>query len=150
MATRTYSIDQVALAWKNIDFSEGLATGSSITESHSGPGTTVTSSAVGNAISTYDPNLTGTLTVLVDQTSDLHRKLIGVWNAYKNPDTRSSQFGTAVMRDASSSFTANYLAFHTLKEPEEVRGTEAAVFSWTFGYEKREKSYTDANSNVVG
>jgi hypothetical protein len=151
MATATYSIDQVAFSWKDLDFAKGLAQGTSITETHNAAGATVTASADGQtAYSTFDPNMTGQLTFLVDQGSLLHQQLLAVWNAMVDPDTRKAQYGTGSMRDASNNLVVTYPGMHIAKEPEESRGVESAVFSWVFNFERRRKAPDTSQSNIVG
>ena len=123
MATATYSIDQVSFAWFDLDFGNGLAQGTSITETHNAAGATNTASADGQtAYSTFDPNMTGQLTVLVDQSSLLHQQLLLVWNATVDPATRKLQYGTGALRDASSNLVITYPGMHIAKDPEETRG----------------------------
>ena len=151
MATATYSVDQVGLAWKEIDFAEGLAQGTSITETHNGPGNVVTSSANGKTgYSTYDPNETGQLSLLMNQSSATHQILLAAWNAFKDPDTRRDQFGTCVLQDNANGLKITYGGFHITKDPEEVRGVEEAVFTWVFNYTTREKTPNLDQVNIVG
>lgn len=150
MTTSTYSIDMVEFSWLGLNFKGGLATGSSIVETHNAAGATRTASAVGNGIDTYDPNNTGQLTFLFDQTSVEHQQLLAVWNAFKNPNTRKDQYGTGVMRDNSSGYVIDYTSMSIAKDPEETRGTEAAALPWVFNFTRRNKKPIANPTNVVG
>lgn len=146
---RQYSIDGVELAWLGLDFKEGLAAGTSITEARTAPSWTIKATGQGRAVRVYNPDRTGTLSVVVDQESQLHQSLLDISRADRNPATRN-QVGAMVLKDTSSGEVVNFKNTFITTDPDLTRGTESATFTWVFGFEDVEKETVDPLTNLVG
>lgn len=145
---RQYSIDQVEVAWMGLDFKEGLATGTSISEARTVPSwSTKEKGAVPKIVRTYNPSKSGQLTVVVDQESQLHQQLKAI--AQADSLTRD-QVAVMTINDASSSEVFNFRNAFIMTEPDMGRGTESATFSWVFMYESRDSAPVDELTNLVG
>jgi len=145
---RQYSIDQVELTWRGLDFKEGLAQGTTITEARNAPSFTVKPTGQGKAVRVYNPDRTGTVAVIVDQESQLHQSLLDLASADQNPATRSV-VGAMVLTDTSSGYKITFQNAFITTEPDETRGTESATFSWVFAFENVQKD-TALLTNIVG
>jgi len=146
---RQYSIDGVELAWLGLDFKEGLAAGTSITEARTSPSWTIKATGQGRAVRVYNPDRTGTVSVVVDQESQLHQSLLDISRADRNPATRD-QVGAMVLNDTSSGGVINWANSFITTDPDLTRGTESATFTWVFGFESVEKTTVDPLTNLVG
>jgi hypothetical protein len=145
---RQYSIDLVELAWLGLDFKEGLAQGTSITEARNAPSWTVKPTGQGRAVRVYNPDRTGTVSIVVDQESQLHQQLLAIAEADRNPATRT-QVATMVLKDGSSSEQINFVNAFITTEPDASRATESTTFTWVFAYENREQEPVQL-TNLVG
>jgi hypothetical protein len=103
----------------------------------------------GKAVRVYNPDRTGTVTVVVDQESQLHQSLLSITQADQNPATRT-QVGTMVLSDLSSGEVINFLNAFITTEPDAVRATESSTFSWVFAFENREQAPVANLTNLVG
>jgi hypothetical protein len=146
---RQYSIDQVELSWLGLDFKEGLAQGTSITEARTSPSWTVKPTGQGKSVRVYNPDRTGTVSVLVDQESQLHQSLLSIHQADQNPATRT-QVATMSLKDTSSGEVASFLNCFISTEPDLTRGTESSAFSWVFAFEDVTKEPVTTLTNLVG
>jgi hypothetical protein len=146
---RQYSIDQVELSWLGLDFKEGLAQGTSITETRTSPSFTMKPTGQGKAVRVYNPDRTGTVAVLVDQESQLHQSLLSIHQADQNPGTRN-QVATMALKDTSSGEVVSFLNCFISAEPDLTRGTESATFSWIFAFEDVTKEPATTLANLVG
>lgn len=147
---RQYSIDQVEVAWRGLDFAEGFAQGTAIVEARSAPSFTLKMSARGKGRRTYNPDRSGTLTFTVDQESQLHQSLKAIAEADRNPNTRD-QVGTLVLKDLSSGETFEFLNSFISTDPDDgSRGTESGTFAWIFMYEDKKSAPVENLLNVVG
>jgi len=145
---RQYSIDQVSIAWLGLDFSEGLAAGTSISEARNAPSWTVKATGRGRSVRVYNPDRTGTISIVVDQESQLHQDLKAIAQADARAATRS-QVGTMVVKDASSGESVQFSSAFIMTEPDFGRATESLTFTWVFAYEKRESAPATL-TNLVG
>jgi len=143
---QNYAIDRVEIAWQGVDFKRGLATGTSFTEARTGPSFTQTMTANGEAIRTYMSDRSGAVTILVDQTSRLHQDLRELAESDRNSRTI---VGPMVVKDNNSGEQLTYKNAYIATQPDEVRGTEASIFSWLFNFEGFEKTVSKV-VNVVG
>lgn len=146
---RQYSIDSVELSWLGLDFKEGLAQGTSITETRTSPSWTVKPTGQGRAVRVYNPDRTGTVAVVVDQESQLHQQLLSIHQADRNPATRD-KVATMTLKDTSSGEVVNFLNCFISTEPDLSRGTESATFTWTFAFEDVTKEPVTTLENLVG
>ena len=147
---RQYSIDQVELSWRGLDFKEGLSAGTSIVEALTAGGFAMTATAIGRATRTYDPNRMGTVTVTTDQTSDITRQLTAIWNQDKIAATRD-KVGPMKMFDASSGDVVTWKNAHIANRVPVSRGTEVVSFAWVFNFEEADDLPNLTNlTNVVG
>jgi hypothetical protein len=146
---RQYSIDQVELSWLGLDFKEGLAQGASITEARAAPSWTVKPTGQGRAVRVYNPDRTGTVSIVVDQESQLHQSLKAIAQADQIPATRN-QVATMTLTDTSSGEVINFNNAFITTEPDATRGTESATFTWVFAYETRDSAPVANLTNLVG
>jgi hypothetical protein len=146
---RQYSIDGVELAWLGLDFKEGLAAGTSITEARTSPSWTIKATGQGRAVRVYNPDRTGTVSVVVDQESQLHQSLLDISRADRNPATRD-QVGAMVLNDTSSGEKVTWANSFITTDPDLTRATESATFTWVFGFESVDKETVDPLTNLVG
>lgn len=146
---RQYSIDGVELAWLGLDFKEGMAAGTVITEARSAPSWTMKATGQGKAVRVYNPDRTGTWSVVVDQESQLHQSLLDIARADRNPSIRD-KVAAAVLNDTSSGEVVTWGNSFITTEPDLTRGTESATFTWIFGFESVEKTTVDPLTNLVG
>jgi len=147
---RQYSSDQVDLTWLGTDFKEGLATGTFITEARTAPSWSYKSQGPsGRGVRVYNPDRSGTLSVVVDQESALHRKLRTIAKADRNPATRT-QVGSMIMFDASSKDRTTYKNAYIVTDPDETRGIESGTFTWVFQFESLSRDDNENPANLVG
>lgn len=143
---RQYSIDRVELTWQGLDFKPGLAAGSSIVEARTTASFSDKTSAMGELIRVYSADKSGTLTILVNQESQLHQDLKALSAADR---LNRNIVGAMVMKDTSSGEQYTYKNSYIQTDPDETRGTESTDVSWNFRFESIEKSVS-ANQNLVG
>lgn len=146
---RQYSIDTVEVAWLGLDFKEGLAEGSSLTEARTTPSFSQKMSAAGKGRRVYNPDRSGTMSVLVDQESQLHNQLHAIARADRNPATRN-KVGEFLMTDIASGEVFTYKNAYIMTDPDTVRGTESAVFTWVFNFESSAPAPEATLENTVG
>jgi hypothetical protein len=147
---RQYSADQVDITWKGLDFREGLATGTFITETRNAPSWTMKPQGPGGKmIRVYNPNRSGAVSVVIDQESKLHRQLRTIAKADRNPATRN-QVAAMIMADASSKDRTTYKNAYIVTDPDESRGIESGTFTWSFHFETIERDDNEDPSNLVG
>jgi len=144
---RQYSIDKVELSWASIDFKPGLAVGTSITEARATQSWAVKPTGTGSIVRAFNPDKSGTLSVVVDQESLLHQQLRLL--ALTDEAGRNVVF-PGRLYDGSTQETITYRNMFILSEPDESRGTESSTFTWVFQFERREALPALGNANVVG
>jgi hypothetical protein len=144
---RQYGIDRVDFSWNGLDFKEGMAAGSTITETQAAPRTTKKPTGQGKIVRVFDPNRSGTLAVLVDQESKLHQQLLAI---AEEDRVNRNQVANGVMSDTSSGYVVNYKNMYIQTEPDEVRATTSSVFTWLFDYEVKEAQPIAEPTNAVG
>lgn len=143
---KQYAIDKVELAWQGLDFKEGLAAGSTITEARTSPSWTLKTSAVGEGIRVYNPDRSLTISILVNQESRLHQQLRQL--AQQDRDSRTI-VGPMVLKDTTSGEQFTYVNAFISTEPDELRATESSDFTWVFLAERPDKSVS-IDQNLVG
>ncbi len=147
---RQYSIDTVELGWLGLDLKPGLAQGSSITEARNAPSWTMKPTGQGKVVRVYNPDRTGTVSVVVDQESTTHQQLKAIAASDRAPATRD-QVSTMRMTDASSGEVIEWKNAFIITEPDASRATESATFTWVFGFESRSSvALADNLTNLVG
>ena len=144
---RQYSIDKVEFSWASLDFKEGLAAGTAITEARTSVSWAMKPTGTGSIVRAFNPDKSGTLSIVVDQESKLHQQLRLI--AIADEQARNAVF-PGRLYDGSSKETINYQNMFILTEPDETRGTESATFTWVFGFEKRNALPALGDDNVVG
>lgn len=144
---RQYSIDKVELTWAGLDFKKGLAAGTAITEAQTSQRWAVKPTGTGSIVRAFNPDKSGTLSVIVDQESLLHQQLKLLLKA--DELNRNVVFPGRLF-DGSSQETMNYKNMFMLTRPDETRGTESATFTWVFGFESIEDQPNVSNANAVG
>lgn len=147
---RQYSIDNIELAWLGIDFKDGLAAGTSVQEARSTPAWSIKpAGAVPKIVRVFNPDRSGTVTITVDQESQLHQDLKAIANADRLPGTRT-QVGNMVLRDNSSEEEITWINAFIMTEPDKSRGVESTTFAWVFAFENFTDEAVDPLGNVVG
>ncbi len=147
---RQYAIDNIELAWLGLDFKDGLAAGTSIQEARAVPSWSMKpSGAVPKITRVFDPNRSGTVTITVDQESQLHQDLLAIANADSNPSTRT-QVANMVLKDNSSAEEITWKNAFIQTIPDRSRGVESTTFAWVFGFEDFANEAVETLANVVG
>lgn len=144
---RQYSIDKMEVTWASLDFKEGLAAGTSITEARTSPAWSQKDTGLGKTVRVYNPSESGELTMTIDQESKLHQQLIAIHKADKLARNQVFPF---VIIDKSSQEKVIFSNAYIMTEPDFSRGTESTTFPWVFLYEKREAFPDPSDANVVG
>jgi hypothetical protein len=143
---RQYSIDFVEINFFGVDLKPGLAQGSSITEARNAPSWTQKPTGQGRVVRVYNPDRSGTLSVVLDQESAQHQSL----RALAATDRVSRNIvGVLTVKDTTSGETFFYRNAYIMTEPDEARGTESGTFTWVFNFEGVEHTIS-INQNVVG
>ena len=143
---RQYSIDHVELTWQGLDFKPGLAAGSTIVEARTTPSFSQKTSANGEAIRVGNPDRTGTLSVLVNQESQLQQQLVVL---AKDDQLNRNIVGAMVLKDTTSGEQFTYQNAYITVQPDETRATESSDFTWVFNFEKIERTVSE-DQNLVG
>lgn len=144
---RQYSIDKVEITWADLDFKEGLAQGTSVVEARTAPTYTVKPTGTGKVVRVYNPDRSGTVSITVDQESQLHKdlRLIAIADVLNR-----DQVFPMLITDGSTGETFLYSNAFIQTEPDETRGTESATFTWVFMFESVRKLNGLADTNLVG
>lgn len=143
---RQYSIDQVTCSWLGNDLMEGIAEGTSIQEARATQSWSIKMGGRGKGTRVYNPNRSGTLTLTVDQESQLHQNLKAIAKADR---ISRDKVGPLVLKDNSSGEVIVYLNAFILTDPDEARGTESQTFAWLFGFEDKKTDSPEKLTNVV-
>jgi hypothetical protein len=146
---KQYSIDTVELTWLGLDFKEGLAVGSSITEARNAPTFTMKPRGLGGAVRIYNPDRTGTVSVIVDQESQLHQSLKALANAERVASGRD-KVADMVLKDTASGEEITWVNSFITTVPDRIRGTESQTFTWVFGFEDFKDEEIAPLANQVG
>lgn len=147
---RQYSSDLFEFTWMELDFAEGLASGTFMVEARSVASWSMKPTARGKVVRVFNPDRSGTLTFTVDQESTLHQQLLAISQADRDPAQRD-QVDLGKMADTSSGAVTNYQNLFILTDPDESRGNESATFDWVFGFEAIEREPNETNAdNLVG
>lgn len=145
---RQYSSEQVDISWLGLDFREGLASGSFISEARNSPTWTQKAQGPsGKTVRIQSPDRSGTLSIVVDQESALHRALRTIARADR---TSRDKVGSLILSDTSSGDQYTYSNAFITTEPDESRGTESATFTWVFAFENLSRNDNESPSNLVG
>lgn len=145
---RQYSNDNLDIAWFDLDFAEGIADGTFVTEVRANTSFTVKPSARGKLTRSFNPQKHGTVAIVVDQESQLHQDLIAIAESDRAPAVRD-KVDNMTMREPGSSVIHYENAF-ILTEPDETRGMEAVTFTWVFAFEKKQPEPLSPADNLVG
>ena len=144
-----YAFDQVEASWLGLDIKEGLATGTSIVQADGTPDFVQTVTGRGKVIRTLDVDRSGTLTITVDQTSQLQQDLTRIHKEDLNPATRT-QVGDFVVFDVQANQKITLQNAYIMTFADFSRGTEVATFEWVFMYEQPENTPATLAVNLVG
>lgn len=143
---RQFAIDKVELNFFGVDLKPGLAQGTSITETRNAPSWTQKPTGQGKVVRVYNPDRSGSLSVVLDQESSQHQALRGL--ALTDRISRGV-VGVLTVKDNTSGETFFYKNAYIATEPDETRGTESTTFTWVFNFEDVEHSIS-ADQNIVG
>ncbi len=144
---RQYSSDEVEIGWQGLDFKEGLAQDTFITEARNVDTWERKAQANGATIDGINLDRSGVLTVLVDQESALSKQLRALY--LQDIKTRSI-VGPLRMVDTSSSETFVFVNARIKSDANTVRGTTTGVESWVFMYSKKTPFVANVDANVIG
>lgn len=143
---RQYSIDHVEVNFFGIDLKPGLAQGTSITEARTSPSWTQKPTGTGKVVRVYNPDRSGTLSIVVDQESAVHQRL----RSLSLTDRASRNVvGVLTVKDTTSGESFFYTNAYISTDPDETRGTDSATFTWVFNFEDVEHTVAIDN-NIVG
>ena len=95
----------------------------------------------------YMPGRSGTLTVTVNQESELHQQL---QDKFAQDNLTRDQVFPFEMYDGSSQEEFTYTNTYIMQEPNEARGSEPGDWQWVFAFERKVKTTNTSNTNVVG
>ena len=143
---RQYSIDAVEVSWFGLDLKAGLAQGTSITEARTTASFSNKPTGMGKVVRVYNPDRSGTVSIVVDQESQTHQDLRALALADR---IARNVVGPMVVRDMTSGEVFYYKNSYIATEPDETRGTESATFTWVFNFEEIAKTVS-ANQNIIG
>jgi len=144
---RQYSISECEISFFGLDLKPGLAQGSSITETRTTASWSQKATGQGRVVRVYNPDRSGTLSVVIDQESKVHQDL----KAFALSDRVSrGTVGTLTVKDTTSGELFYYKNAYISTEPDEIRGTESQTFTWVFFFEDVEHTIVSGNANVVG
>jgi hypothetical protein len=147
MSFRNYDIDKVSLSWLGIDLTEGLSEGTSIQEAKANPRWTLVMGAKGRGTRVANKKRNGSLTLTIDQSSQLHNTLLAIVNA---DDLSADKVGDCVLRDRSSGEEIIYHNAFFEDAPDESRGESLGQVPWVMLYERKETKPPTKLLNVVG
>lgn len=143
---RQYAIDKVELSWQGLDLKPGLAAGTSVTEARNAPTWTNKPTGQGRVVRVYNPDRSGTISIVVDQESSVHQDL----RSLAQTDRISRNIvGTLMLHDTTSGEIMFFKNSYISTEPDETRGTDSATFTWVFNFEDYEKTIS-IDQNIVG
>ncbi len=144
---RGYSPDQISLAWYGLDLSPGLAQGSFISVTRNAPTWTQKPDGVGGVVRMFNPDLSGEVSVLIDQESGVNQALVALATADRFV---RAAVGPLILIDNSAreiiTFSGSYIS--TIPDPQ--RGTASTVLTWIFNFETVIQLPLDQNANRVG
>lgn len=147
---RQYAIDNIELSWLGLDFKDGLAAGTSVQEARNAPTFTMKpAGAVSKIVRVHNPDRSGTVTITVDQESQLHQDLLALANSERNPATRD-KVGNMVLRDLSAGEEITWKNAFITTIPDRSRAVESTTFGWVFGFEDFTNEAVETLANVVG
>lgn len=144
---RQYSSDLVELSWSGLDLAEGLATGTFVQEAINTPKFNQKPTGRGKIVRIYNPDKSGTVTITVDQESQVHQQLKAL---SAEDDLSRNIVAPMVMFDGSTKEAITYTNAYISVDPDESRGTESATFAWVFNFERRQAIPNPTNQNAVG
>jgi len=144
-----YSADTVEIAWQGLDFGEGVAVGTFIQQTRAVPRFTKKAKGRGGIVRVYNTDESGSLTIIVDQESQLHQDLINISESERNAATRD-KVADLSMTDTSSGYVDIYQNAYISEPADESRGTESGTFTWTFEYERKNPEVVTQPINLVG
>lgn len=144
---RQYISNNVEVTWQGLDFKDGLAVGTYITPARTTPSYTQKAQVNGKVIRSYNADESGTLTLLINQSSALHRELITLAKA----DMLTHQIvGPMVIKEAATGDQTTYKNAYIQTIPDISFSMEDADISWLFGFESVEYIEGGLNENIVG
>jgi hypothetical protein len=145
---RQYYSNAIEVTWQDLDFKEGLAQGSFITPARNAPSFSQKPQLNGKYIRSFNADKGGTVTVLVNQSSDLHQKLLEI--ALEDRVPSGKKVGPMVIKDIASGRQTTFQNAYIQSETDEAFALEDSDLSWVFGFEKVEYTNPQDNANLVG
>lgn len=143
---RQYSVDHVEVNFFGVDIKPGLAQGTSITEARNAPSWSQKPTGQGKVVRVYNPDRSGTLSVVVDQESSVHQALRALSLADR---VSRNVVGVLTVKDTTSGETFFYKNAYIMTDPDETRGTDSATFTWVFNFEDVEHTVS-IDQNIIG
>jgi len=143
---KQYSLDQCELAWQDLDFKEGIVAGTPIQEARTAPRWAKKTSGRGELIRSKNPDDSGTVSIVVNQTSKLHQQL---YTLAEQDDVNLDIVGAMVLTDNTSGEQITWKNAFIETLADEARATEESEFTWVFGFEER-TTKTSVDQNLVG
>ncbi len=144
---RQYGADTITVNWAGLDLGPGLAQGTFVTVRRNAPTWTQKPDGVGGVVRMFNPDLSGDLSVLIDQESAINQALISLANGDRF--VRVAVFPLTLV-DNSSREVVNFTNAYISTIPDLQRGTGATVNTWVFNFETVIQLPLAFNANRVG
>jgi hypothetical protein len=134
---KAYNSNSVEITWQGLDFKEGLASGTLISFTRTGPSFTMKDQANGKVIRSFNPTLSGTATITVNQSSQLYQDLLAQAQLDR---VNQNVVGPMVIKEVSSGRQVTLKSAFIQTVPDETFAMEDSDISWVFGFEAIENT----------
>lgn len=149
---RQYGADLIEVTWAIVaavplDLKEGLGQGPFLQPTRNAPTWTQRPNGVGGILRLYNPDRSGSLTMLIDMESRTHQELITIANV----DVVSRSItGPIVVRDGNTREITYYNKAYIATIPDVPKGNTAGLIPWQWNFETFFTQSFGFNRNVVG
>jgi hypothetical protein len=145
---RQYSADQVKVGWTFTgDLTQGLAAGTFIQESRSGPTFRVKPDGMGGIVRMFSNNRSGTVTLLMDQESAQHQLLRTLANLDRITKVLVAPL---VITDLNAAEITFYNQAFITTDPDLIKAVGPSTAPWVFAFRSVTHQAFQFNKNVVG
>lgn len=127
-----YNSNSVEITWQGLDFKEGLASGTLISITRTGPSFTMKDQANGKVIRSFNPTLSGTATITVNQSSQLYQDLL---EQVELDRINQNVVGPMVIKEVSSGRQITLKSAFIQTAPDETFAMEDSDIAFVFGFE---------------
>jgi hypothetical protein len=149
---RQYGPDLIEITWAvvnvvPVNLKEGLAAGPFIQPARSTQRWTQRHDGMGGVVRFYNPNRSGALTILIDQESQTHQRLITLSNI---DEVARAIVGPIVVRDGNNREVNVYTKAYIVSQPDIPKGQTAGIVPWIWNYQGQTTQPFDFDANAVG